>query len=164
MGIVLGWFRRTAREVDRRIWLVLVGVIACIGIFFNLPVQNGGVTPLILQPTLDSASTQVNAQYGTLAAVWTATPFEAFLTGAAPTVALQGKLELRQFAASARSDSERGSIDWGAIQAAGTPNTENCVDARTAWSAAQPNGQAALTLLYPQVVIPTAVLVHETFN
>jgi hypothetical protein len=164
MGIVLGWFRRTAREVDRRIWLALMGVLICLGVVFNLPVQNGGITPQVLQGTLDAASTQANAQYLTLAAAWTSTPFDALMTGVAPTVALQGHHEIRQYAASARSDSERDNIDWGAVQAAGPTNTEICSDSRTAWSAAQPNGQASLTLLYPQIVFPTAILVHQTYN
>ncbi len=94
----------------------------------------------------------------------TETPPLAALTEAAPTLSLAGRQSIRQFAASAVADSQLGELDWSAVQAAGPPNTTGCGNYRTAWATALPNGQGILRLYYAQLVTPTGVLIHETFN
>jgi hypothetical protein len=54
---------------------------------------------------------------------------------------------------------------WGPEQATGEPDTDMAGDIPTAWASASQDGQDEwLTLEYDQPLVPTAVLVHETFN
>ena len=122
------------------------------------------VDPQVLELTISAASTQANRFVPTLAAELTRTPPIVALTGAAPTLELAGRLEVRQYAASAEATSERGDVDWGAVRAAGPPDTPECGDLRTAWATEQPNETASLTLLFPELVTPTGLLVYETYN
>ncbi len=130
----------------------------------SVPVDPNRPSLAVIQVTLDAASTHDNLPYSTLAAQLSQTPFEAVITEVAPTLALAGLQEVRQYAAAAKTDSERGAIEWGAIQAVGAPNTTTCSDSRSAWATAQLNGQGTLTLYYVQLVKPTAILIHETYN
>ena len=68
------------------------------------------------------------------------------------------------YAASAEATSEIDPLTQGAVQAAGPPNTTECGDFATAWATKKPTDSAALTLLYPELVKPTGVIVYETFN
>lgn len=55
--------------------------------------------------------------------------------------------------------------NWGPEQATGVPNTDMAGDIVTAWASQTQDGQDEWLLLeYDHPVIPTAVLVHETFN
>src|SRR6266542_2027829 len=55
--------------------------------------------------------------------------------------------------------------NWGPEQATGEPDTPGAGDIVTAWASATPDGQDEWLLLeYAEPVVPTAVLVHETFN
>jgi hypothetical protein len=57
------------------------------------------------------------------------------------------------------------SSGWGAEHATGPPNTAGPGDISTAWaSATQDDQKEWLVLEYDQSVVPTAVLVHETYN
>ncbi len=54
---------------------------------------------------------------------------------------------------------------WGPEQACGEPNTEGAGDIQTAWaSLSQDDQDEWLMLEYAEPVVPTAVLVYETFN
>jgi hypothetical protein len=54
---------------------------------------------------------------------------------------------------------------WGPEQATGEPDTETAGDIQTAWaSQSQDDHDEWLMLEYAEPVIPTAVLVHETYN
>jgi hypothetical protein len=54
---------------------------------------------------------------------------------------------------------------WGPEQATGEPDTDGAGDIQTAWaSASQDDQDEWLMLEYAEPVVPTAVLVHETFN
>jgi len=162
--MVINWLRRKFREVERRTWLVIVLVVLLLVIFFSVPGQGGTVSLPVLQVTLDAASTQANIPYPTLAAQLSQTPVDAIATFIAPTLALQGAVEVRQFAASARADSERDHVYWSAAQATGPVNSEQCADARTAWSTVEQTSQGSLTLYFAQLVRPTEARIHQNFN
>jgi hypothetical protein len=157
-------FRRRVRSTDRRVWLALLGIGLVILVIVSIPVQAGVITTAGLQPTLDAASTQQNIPYPTLVARLTLTPVEVSMSQAAPTLAMEGLTEVHQYAASAKADNSRALVDWSAVQAAGPPNTQTCADARTAWASLTPTGQATLTLLYAQLVVPTHIWVVQSFN
>jgi hypothetical protein len=54
---------------------------------------------------------------------------------------------------------------WGPEQACGQPDTDMAGDIQTAWaSASQDNEDEWLLLEYEEPVIPTAVLIYETYN
>jgi hypothetical protein len=161
---MLAWFRRAVRSVNQNIWLAVLGLGVLALVALSLAREGSGADPEVVQLTIDAVSTQSNLYVPTLASQLTQTPVEAALTGAAPTLVLLGAQEIHQFAASASADSEPDPRDGGAVQATGPPNTEGCIDARTAWSTADPNGQGTLTLLYPQLVTPTGIRVHQTYN
>ncbi len=56
-------------------------------------------------------------------------------------------------------------IGWGTDQVLGPPNTTGPGDISTAWASAMPdNAQEWLVLEYGVSVVPTAILVHETYN
>jgi hypothetical protein len=55
--------------------------------------------------------------------------------------------------------------NWGPEQATGPPDTTGPGDIVTAWASQTPDGQDEwLMLEYAEAVLPTAVLVHETYN
>lgn len=162
--MIVDWFRRAVRDIDRRVWLAIAAAALLVGLIMSIPVDPDRPSMDVIQVTLDAASTQDIPPYATLAAQLSQTPFEAVVAEVIPTLALQGLQEVRQYAAAAKSDSERGSLEWGAIQAVGAPNTTTCGDSRSAWSTAQSNEQGTLTLYYVQLVKPTAIRIHETYN
>jgi hypothetical protein len=60
---------------------------------------------------------------------------------------------------------ERPKRAWGPEQATGEPDTTMAGDIQTAWASQTPDGQDEwLMLEYDKPVVPTAVLVHETYN
>lgn len=72
--------------------------------------------------------------------------------------------ELRQWASEASATTEYSETSWGAVQAVGEPDTEECADVATAWASADAQGVDSLTLTYARPVIPTQVNVYQTFN
>jgi hypothetical protein len=162
--MIINWIRRTVRDIERRTWLVIVLVVLVLFVFISLPSQGGTVSLPAFQATLDAASTQNNIPYPTMVAQLSQTPFEAIVTHMAPTVMLQGFVEIRQFAASAHADNERDHIYWSAAQATGPANTDKCGDTRTAWSTLEPTSLGTLNLYFAQLVRPTEVRVHQSFN
>jgi hypothetical protein len=117
-----------------------------------------------LQPTLNAASTRSAEEVVSLALSLSQTPEYSVLTSAAPTLALIGQEEIRQYAAAAQADSERQDIQWSAAQAAGPPNTETCLDSPTAWASLEPNSRLTLRTYFAELVVPTGVIVYQTFN
>jgi hypothetical protein len=64
-----------------------------------------------------------------------------------------------------RTSVQRPKRDWGPEQATGEPDTNMAGDIVTAWASATPDGQDEwLMLEYDEFVVPTAVLVYETYN
>lgn len=137
-----------------------LGLIALVILAMFRGTQN--IEPEVVKLTIEAAATQTNAQVPTLASNLTLTPPEAALTGAAPTLALSGRQEVRQFAASATASSQLGDEDFSAIQAVGEVNTTACGNSLTAWAPAEP--QSSLTLYYAQLVTPTGLEIHQTNN
>lgn len=162
--MIVDSFRRIIRGIDHRVWLAIAAGGLLVVLILSVPVDPNRPSMDVILMTLDASSTQTIPPYATLSARLSQTPFEAVITEIAPTFALQGLQEVRQYAAAARADSERGSLEWGAIQSIGAPNTTTCGDSRSAWSTVQPNGQGTLTLYFVQLVRPTAILIHETYN
>ncbi len=59
----------------------------------------------------------------------------------------------------------RAKRQWGPEQATGEPDTNQAGDIPTAWASASQDGQDEwLMLEYERPVVPTAVLIYETFN
>lgn len=54
---------------------------------------------------------------------------------------------------------------WGVNQVVGPPDTAGFRDMRTAWASATQDGQMEwLQLEYGEAVIPTAIIIHESYN
>jgi hypothetical protein len=63
------------------------------------------------------------------------------------------------------AESPTAKRNWGPEQATGPPDTAGPGDLVTAWASAQAAGQMEWLLLeYPEPLLPSAVLVHETYN
>jgi hypothetical protein len=75
-----------------------------------------------------------------------------------------GGAEISQFAYQAFGSSEFSATDWSAMQATGAPNTSGCGDLPTAWSSAHSMPGATLQLFFAQPVIPTRLVIYETYN
>ena len=157
-------FRRRVRDNSGSLWLGGLGVLVIALIFLSLGFGGAGLTPEEFQPTLDLISTQTNAYVPTLAYSLTQTPNAALLTEAAPTLALGGRKEITQYAASAIATSQRSEAVGSALQAVGHPNAENCVNSEDAWSSFLFNERASLTLFFPELITPTGLLIHQNFN
>jgi len=161
---MLNRFRRGVRSISSRVWVVLGGGLLLLIIVLGIPRGSSGLSLEQAQSTINAAVVRTNSQVPTIAARLTQTPESLLLTQAAPTLALGGYLELKQYAAAAAASSEYGSLDWGALQVTGPPNTPECGDFRSAWASAGPQDQATLTLYFAEAVTPTGLLVHETYN
>jgi len=70
---------------------------------------------------------------------------------------------LRQWAVSAEASSEYGSDNWSAAQATGAPNAQ-CGDDVLAWASASTSGKEWLELEYATPVIPSQIIIHQTYN
>ncbi|OGO24637.1 MAG: hypothetical protein A2Y54_03045 [Chloroflexi bacterium RBG_16_51_16] len=90
-------------------------------------------------------------------------PAGGFQATAQPTAAGSGK-EISQFAYQAFGSSELSATDWSAMQATGAPNTTDCGDLPTAWSSEHSMPGATLKLFYEQAVIPTRIVIYESYN
>ncbi len=75
-----------------------------------------------------------------------------------------GGAEISQFAYQAFGSSQLSATDWSAMQATGAPNTPGCGDLPTAWSSEHAMPGATLKLFFEQAVIPTRLVIHETYN
>jgi hypothetical protein len=150
--------------ISQMTWAGLAAVVLLVGAVIVLNRTESDNQVDVVQLTLNAVSTESSRYVPTLASNLTRTPVQAAVTAAAPTLALSGRREIRQYAASAEATSERDPLAQGAVQAVGPPNTPGCGDYRSAWATADANGTGALTLLYPELVTPTAVVVYETYN
>ena len=114
---MLAWFRRLIRNIDQVVWLGIFIIVAVVAVVTLLLRTSSATNIQEVNLTIDAAATQANLFVPTLAANLTLTPVEAALTGAAPTLALSGKQQVQQYAASALASSERDPLAQGAIQA-----------------------------------------------
>ena len=82
-----------------------------------------------------------------------------------PTLIAADEEEVRQWAFTATATSQRDVLNYAAAQAVGLPNTPNCGDAPSAWASLEPNARnEELTVLYAQAVVPTEIVIYESFN
>jgi lipopolysaccharide export system protein LptC len=72
--------------------------------------------------------------------------------------------EISQFALNATASSEYSDSRWSAQQTTGAPDTRTCGDNPTAWASASSSGTDWLLLTYDKAVIPTRIVIFETFN
>ena len=72
--------------------------------------------------------------------------------------------QVRQGAAGAEASSEFANPEWGALQAAGAPNTTRCGDYQTAWATASSDTVETLVLTYTRSVHVTGLNVIQSFN
>ncbi len=72
--------------------------------------------------------------------------------------------ELVQYASSATASSEYSTPDWSAGQATGQPNTMTCGDQPSAWASLHSGGNDWLSLTYDKAVIPTRIVIFETYH
>jgi hypothetical protein len=162
MGSRLQRVRDLYDNMDSRIVPGLIGGALLIGFLFLALRGGGDVDAQTVQLTIDVAATMTNAQFPALAANLSQTPPQAALTSSAPTLQASGRDAVDQYAASATASSERGEVEWSAIQAAGPPDTEICGEAFTAWAPAQPNRLETLVLYFPELVKPTGMIIYQT--
>jgi hypothetical protein len=156
--------RDLSSRIDDRFYPYIIGGAIVVAILWFLGQGAAGTDVQVIQLTIDAAATQRNLDLPTLAANLTATPPDAVLTAAAPTVALAGRNSVDQFAASGSATSQLGEVDYSASQAAGPPNTPTCGEYGSAWAPANTGSQEALTLLFAELVYPTGLLVYQSNN
>jgi hypothetical protein len=72
-------------------------------------------------------------------------------------------VEISQYASSAQASSQWSS-EYSARQAVGAPNTLICADRSTAWASQSATGKDWLMLFYDQAVIPSKIVISESFN
>lgn len=69
-----------------------------------------------------------------------------------------------QYATTATASSQYSYSQYSAMQAVGAPNTPKCGDQTTAWASLSSTGKDWLLLTYDQAVIPTKIVIFETFK
>jgi hypothetical protein len=119
------------------------------------------------QPTYTSRPTYTPLPTYTPRPTYTPEPTYTFLP--APGAAGQatpapGEGEISQFAATAKASSQYSQPGWSASQAVGAPDTAQCGDASSAWASKNSNGKDWLLLTYDQPVIPTRIVIYQTYH
>ncbi|MBN1120322.1 MAG: PPC domain-containing protein [Anaerolineae bacterium] len=71
---------------------------------------------------------------------------------------------IEQWAVRATASSQYTDTDWSASQATGETDTPECGDYDTAWASASATGVEWLQLEYATPVVPTTVVIYETYN
>ena len=71
---------------------------------------------------------------------------------------------IRQWAVYAEASSEFTSTDWSAMQATGAPDVPVCRDDSRAWASADPDTKETLFLFYETPVIPTELVIYQSYN
>ena len=162
--MITDWIKNLFDNVGQMVWIIIIAVAVMVAIAMIALSPGTGTQAQEIRLTLDAASTLQNQYVPTLSANLTLTPVDSAMTAAAPTLSLAGRQEVRMYAASAEATSERDPLTQGAVQATAPPNTTECGDFATAWATKKPTDTAAITLLYPELVTPTGVIVYESFN
>jgi hypothetical protein len=88
----------------------------------------------------------------------------AVMTATALAVSGGDSGEFEQWAISATASSQYSDPGWSAMQAAGEPNVGACGDNSSAWASSSPSEVATLTLNYAVPVIPSQIVIYETYN
>jgi hypothetical protein len=69
-----------------------------------------------------------------------------------------------QWGVSAEASSEFANPEWGASQAAGSPDSPGCGDYQFAWASAASDGIETLVISYETPVYPLQITIYESFN
>jgi len=69
-----------------------------------------------------------------------------------------------QWAVSAEASSEFSSPEWSAEQAVGEPDSPGCGDYQFSWASAASDSIDTLTVVFPELVYPLEIIIHESFN
>jgi len=87
-------------------------------------------------------------------------------TGSQPTTqpVSGGPQEIHQWAVSATASTQYSESSWNAEQATGAPNVMECGDNGLAWASSNDNGVEWLELAYAIPVIPTEIVIHQSYN
>jgi len=93
----------------------------------------------------------------------TSTPL-VILSGIAQTIPTPGEGEVSQFAIAATASSQYSASSWSAMQAVGAPNTAKCGDISSSWATLYSNSKDWLLLTYDQAVIPTLIVIYQTYH
>jgi hypothetical protein len=72
--------------------------------------------------------------------------------------------EISQFATGATASSQYTETSWSAMQATSAPDTAGCGDLSSAWASLNSSGKEWLLLTYGQPVIPTHIVIYQTYN
>ena len=71
---------------------------------------------------------------------------------------------IRQWAVYAEASSEYTEDDWSAMQATGAPDVDACGDDPRAWASRYADTEDYLLLKFEIPVIPTEIVIHQTYN
>lgn len=82
---------------------------------------------------------------------------------ASPHAGASGEV-ITQWASKASASAELSSTDGSASQLTGAPNSTSCGHQATAWSSGGTNPGATLTLWYDRAVVPSQIVIYETYN
>jgi hypothetical protein len=72
--------------------------------------------------------------------------------------------EIRQFATTATASSQYSATGWSAMQSVGAPDAIPCDNDPKAWKSLDEAGKDWLLLTYAQPVIPTQIVIHQSFQ
>lgn len=75
-----------------------------------------------------------------------------------------GEGEISQFATGATASSQYSEPSWSAMQVVGAPDTAGCGDLSSAWASLYSSGKDWLLPTYDQPVIPTRIMIYQTYN
>ncbi|NSW52819.1 MAG: hypothetical protein HPY85_09965 [Anaerolineae bacterium] len=87
---------------------------------------------------------------------------EQVLPTAAP-VAVESAI-MRQWAVAAVASDQYGDNAWGAVQAVGEPDVDECGDSTYAWAALSPTSYSWIELTYTTPVNPTEINIYQNYN
>jgi hypothetical protein len=119
--------------------------------------QSADVTKQAAQATKQEAD-------ATQQALQTATVISRVETQTAQAFSAPNGKEISQYPVKATASSQYSVSGWSAMNAAGEPDTTSCGDNSTAWASQSSTGKDWLLLTYDQPVIPTRIVIHQTYN
>jgi len=80
------------------------------------------------------------------------------------TISAPGEGEISQFATSSEASSHYSQTGDSALQALGPPDTAECGDLSSSWASRSSTGKDWLLLTYDQPVIPTRIVIYQTYH
>jgi hypothetical protein len=157
--------------------LLMLACASCTASQHNEPdaqKPQGDINPT-LQPTYTSNPTYTPQPTFTPYPTYTPRPTYTLLPLISPTpldpadlmldnIPTPGAGELSQFASEASASSQYSSPGWSAEQATGAPDTYSCGHQSSAWVSRNPYGTDWLLLTYEQPVIPSTIVIYQTYN